>query len=89
MKGETFVSRRCILRAASEDLRAVLVDWHDTTEKKVLKSLMAQVLVKSKGQQMVIIQKGGLTVEYSKEVKQGVGYILEQLRHSSLNMAIK
>lgn len=94
MKGETFVRRRSILSAASEDLRAVLVDWHDTTENKVLKSLMAQVLVKSKGQQMVIIQKScnhpnPLTVEYSKEVNQGVGYILEQLRHSGLNMAIK
>lgn len=89
MKGETFVSRRSILSAASEDLRAVLIDWHDTTENKVLKSLMAQVIVKSKGQQMVIILKGGLTVEYSKEAKQGLGYILEQLRHNSLNMAIK
>lgn len=72
-----------------EHSKSVLVDWHDTKENKVLKSLMAQVLVKSKGQRMVISQKGGLTVEYSKEVKQGVGYILEKLRHRSLNMVIK
>lgn len=68
---KTLVSRRSILSAANEDLRAVLVDCHETKENQVLKSLRAQVPVIESG----TLQPGEVLVAESKDVllKEGTG----------------